>query len=68
MAKHEPRVALAHMKDSLAAIAEYTSEGRDECLIHHYFGVDLDTVWNVIEQDVPQLRTDIWAMLESLAD
>lgn len=114
MARHEPRVALAHMRDALAAIADYTSEGRDEffrsrliqdavirnfeilgeaakqidsqtrdqhpqvpwkriaglrdVLIHHYFGVDLNTVWNVIEKDVPQLATDVGAMLGSLAE
>ena len=28
-------------------------------LIHHYFGVNLEIVWTVIDEDLPQLRKDI---------
>jgi uncharacterized protein with HEPN domain len=31
------------------------SELRD-ILIHHYMGVDLEKVWNVVEQNLPQLK------------
>ena len=109
MARHEPKVALTHMRDALAAISSYTEEGRaaffkdrmiqdagirnleilgeaakqiDEplraahpaipwrqiagmrdVLIHHYFGVDLEMVWNVVENELPRLQAEISAIL-----
>jgi uncharacterized protein with HEPN domain len=32
-------------------------------LIHIYFGVDLDIVWEVVERDLPSLKTQIDAIL-----
>ena len=29
--------------------------GMRDRLIHHYFGVDLDLVWKVVEEDLPPL-------------
>src|SRR5687767_9024198 len=37
--------------------------GLRDVLIHQYFGVDLQTVWNVIEQDVPGLEARVEAIL-----
>ncbi len=28
-------------------------------LIHHYFGIDRDAVWNVVERDLPALKKQI---------
>jgi len=28
-------------------------------LMHHYFGVDLKTVWKVVKKDLPGLKKDI---------
>ncbi len=33
-------------------------------LIHAYFGVDLDIVWDIINQDIPVLRTQIKDIIE----
>jgi len=33
-------------------------------LVHHYFGIDLDAVWSVVERDLPDLKRAIAAMLE----
>ena len=33
-------------------------------LIHNYFGVDLELVWDVVETGVPALRAQIGAILE----
>ncbi len=37
--------------------------GLRDVLIHDYMGVDLDEVWNVVEQHIPQLRSRITAIL-----
>lgn len=37
--------------------------GLRDKLIHHYFGVDLKTVWDVIEQDLPKLKKQILEIL-----
>ncbi len=28
-------------------------------LIHHYFGIDRDAVWNVVKRDLPDLKNQI---------
>jgi len=33
-------------------------------LIHHYFGVDYDIVWDAVINNVPKLREDITKILE----
>ena len=33
-------------------------------LIHGYFGVDLDVVWNTVTEDLPALRTPLATMFE----
>ena len=30
--------------------------GMRNILVHHYFGIDRDAVWNVIEDDLPALE------------
>lgn len=30
--------------------------GLRNILVHDYLGIDLDTVWNVLESDLPKLR------------
>ncbi len=33
-------------------------------LVHDYLGIDLETIWDVVQRDVPELRRAIQAMLE----
>ena len=33
--------------------------GMRDKLLHHYFGVDMDTVWKVIKEDIPELKQKI---------
>jgi uncharacterized protein with HEPN domain len=35
-------------------------------LVHHYFGIDLDAVWSVVERDIPELKLNIQAILSQL--
>ena len=35
-------------------------------LMHHYFGIDFDIVWKVIEKDIPDLKQKIIDIKEDL--
>jgi uncharacterized protein with HEPN domain len=35
-------------------------------LVHHYFGIDLDAVWSVVERDLPELKLNIQTILKGL--
>ncbi len=37
-------------------------------LVHHYFGIDLDAVWSVVERDIPELKLNIQIILDQLQD
>ena len=42
--------------------------GMRHVLVHDYFGIDLDLVWNAVERDLPELKaaaTRVLAVLES---
>jgi len=38
--------------------------GMRDKLIHDYFGVDLDAVWDTVEKDIPVLERKIMAIIE----
>ena len=38
--------------------------GMRDKLIHHYFGVDYDLVWDVVSTKIPKLAHDVEAILE----
>jgi uncharacterized protein with HEPN domain len=40
--------------------------GMRDVLIHGYFGVDLETVWDTVKEDLPALKKEIWVILEDL--
>lgn len=40
--------------------------GMRDKLMHHYFGVDINTVWKTIKEDIPVLKIQIKNILESL--
>ena len=37
-------------------------------VVHDYLGVDLEQIWHVVEQDLPQFKTHIEALLMDLRD
>lgn len=37
--------------------------GRRNVLIHHYFGIELDLVWRVVEHDLPVLKEMVQEIL-----
>ena len=36
-----------------------------DILIHKYFGVELEVVWDAIQNEIPQIRRDIIQILEA---
>jgi uncharacterized protein with HEPN domain len=40
--------------------------GMRNILVHHYFGIDTDAVWSVVERDLPELKFDIETILKNL--
>ena len=39
--------------------------GTRDKIIHHYFGIDLNTVWDIIKKDLPDLKRKIIAILKT---
>ena len=37
--------------------------GMRNILVHHYFGIDLEVVWSVVERDIPDLRRYVDSVL-----
>ena len=42
--------------------------GMRNILVHHYFGIDTEAVWRVVEKDLPQLKRKVGDMLKKLPD
>lgn len=40
--------------------------GMRNILVHHYFGIDLDAVWSVVERDIPELKMNLLSILDDL--
>ncbi len=40
--------------------------GTRDKMIHHYFGVDLNVVWNIIKKNIPELKGKIEKIKEEL--
>ncbi len=40
--------------------------GMRDKITHHYFGIDLNTIWDVIKKDLPDLKKKIEKILENL--
>jgi uncharacterized protein with HEPN domain len=38
--------------------------GMRNILVHHYFEIDTDVVWSVVEEDLPALKASVLAVLE----
>ena len=42
--------------------------GMRNILVHHYFGIDKDVVWAVVESDLPKLKQSVEHMLHELGE
>jgi len=39
--------------------------GMRDKLVHDYFGVDLDAVWDTVEKDVPEMKSKLKSIIEN---
>lgn len=46
-------------KNKHKSIEWKTIAGFRDKLIHHYFGIELERVWNVLKKDLPKLKEEI---------
>ena len=53
------------VRDQYPVLEWRAMAGMRDRLIHDYFGVDLDLVWEVVENKVPPLREHLRKILES---
>ena len=51
------------MNERETAIPWRQIAGTRDRLIHAYFNVDLDAVWSMVEQDLPELRDNVRRIL-----
>lgn len=54
------------IKNTYSQIPWSKISGMRNKLIHEYFGVDLETLWNTIENRLPEIKTPILDILNSL--
>lgn len=40
--------------------------GMRDKLVHNYFGVDIDSVWDVIKEDIPALKKEVMKIIKDL--
>ncbi len=57
-------VPLSFRKEHPSVPWRSTAGIRDK-LIHHYFGVDLQIVWDIIKQDLPSLKKNVQKILKT---
>jgi uncharacterized protein with HEPN domain len=55
----------ATLKDAHSSINWAGIAGFRNLLVHDYFSVDLDVVWQIVREDLPALKTTILEMLAS---
>lgn len=51
-------------KEKYSKISWKDITGTRDKLIHHYFGVDLNSVWKVVKEDIPELKIQIQSILK----
>ena len=45
-----------NLKENYSSVPWKEIVGTRDKMIHHYFGVDLDIIWNMVKKDLPKLK------------
>jgi uncharacterized protein with HEPN domain len=53
------------VRDQRPAVEWKRIAGLRDILIHHYFGVDIKIIWDIVENKIPLLRDQIGSLLDS---
>ena len=53
-------------KDKHTTIPWRKMAGMRDRLMHEYFGVDMDVLWETVQKDIPQLRVSIAEILKDI--
>ena len=54
------------MKQNHPEIAWKNIAGFRNVVVHGYLGIDIERVWDIVEQDLPRLGTAVDTMIKSL--
>ncbi len=54
------------LRDQYSDIPWREMAGMRDVLIHEYFGVDLNIVWNVVESELPKIKSKMTVVLQKL--
>lgn len=60
-AKHVP----ASLREEYPSISWKDIAGMRDKLIHHYFGINLNTVWATVKEDLPKLKEEVEKIVKS---
>ncbi len=52
------------LKETHGAVDWFSIAGFRNVIVHDYLGVDLNTIWDIIERDLPALKRAVAAMLD----
>ena len=55
-----------HIKESQIEVDWKESIAMRNILIHQYFGVDVNIIWDTIQTDIPKIKTDIKKVTEKI--
>ena len=53
------------VRDRYANIPWQRIAGLRDMLIHHYFGIDVDIVWDIVQNKIPELKIQIEGILKA---
>ena len=56
----------AHFRKKYPDVPWKDIAGMRDKLMHQYFGVDLETIWKVCEEDIPELKQKLLSIKEQL--
>lgn len=54
------------VKNKYATVSWKEIVGTRDIFIHHYFGIDLEIVWSIVKNDLPDLKKKIRTVLEDI--